>query len=151
MGADQAKSAGREQVVTAEPIDDLAAATGETFVDGIALSGVFFADPPCEAIAVAVNDLQAVVGGTAINDENFEVGIILIKEGLERCFERGTGIQIGYDDGDGGARHCSRHSAFEVRKYASVYFIFRVLVGSSPNEFMREDEMLVNPHRMGDK
>jgi len=41
---------------------------------------------------MAVNSFQAVVGRAAIDDEDFEVGIVLIEKGLERRFERGAGI-----------------------------------------------------------
>ncbi len=79
---------------------DLARSTREALVDGIGLPFVFLALPICQAISVFLDDFQAAVAGTAINDDVFNVWVILLEHAKHGLLKEARLVEGWGDDGD---------------------------------------------------
>jgi hypothetical protein len=72
--------AGVEEVVAVDVAVHVARGPREPLVDGVALPGVFLTHPPREPVGVALDDVHAVVGAAAVDDEVFQVRVALVED-----------------------------------------------------------------------
>ena len=75
---DRGERAGVEEVVAVDVAVDVAGGVRKTLVDRVALAVVLFADPPREAVGVFADDGGAAVGAAAVDDDVFEVRVVLV-------------------------------------------------------------------------
>ena len=73
---------------------------GETLVDCIRLTPVGLGDPPGKPVGIALDDIQRAIGGSAIDDEVFQVGIILRQHRLDGLFEETSLVIRWSEDGN---------------------------------------------------
>jgi sorbitol-specific phosphotransferase system component IIA len=45
------------------------------------LTGILLRDPPGQTVGVAVEDVHTPIGGSAVHDQVFDVGIVLFQDG----------------------------------------------------------------------
>ena len=86
-GADHGEAAGVEHIGGGDPAHDFAGGAGETFVEGVVHAVVRFGDPAGELGLVFTDDVEGAVGGTAVDDEVFEIGVVLREDGLDGLFD----------------------------------------------------------------
>jgi hypothetical protein len=99
---DLLQGAFREQIIAAQPIEDLARASGETLVDGIRLAMVLFAHPTREPWLVFSNDLHRVVRAFTIDDKIFEIRISLQQDRTDGFLKIDPLVETGSDNADPG-------------------------------------------------
>ena len=91
-----------ENVIRVEPRQDLAGGTREALVDGVGLPLVFLALPICQAIGVFLDNFKAAVAGAAIDDDVFNVRIVLLEHAAHGLLEEARLVEGGGDDADFG-------------------------------------------------
>src|SRR5205085_8480545 len=85
---DEARHHSRQEgVVGAEPAQDLALGTPEAGVERVDLAAVGLTAPPREPVAVGADDIDASVGGAAVEDDVLDRLVVLREHGLDRLFE----------------------------------------------------------------
>jgi hypothetical protein len=93
--ADDGKAAHLVLVGGRDPAHDFAGGAGEAFVEGVVHAVVRLADPAGDLRRVFADDVQGAVGGAAVDDEVFEVGVILREDGLDGLLEVFGGVEDG--------------------------------------------------------
>src|SRR5918994_286604 len=78
------QGAGFEQVVGAQPAQDVAARPVEPLYQRVGLPFVWFAHPVSQLIRVLLEDLYGVVGRSTVHNDVLQVGITLIEHALDR-------------------------------------------------------------------
>jgi len=98
-GADDGKAAGVELVGGGDPAHDFAGGAGESFIEGVVHALIGFGEPAGDLRFVFANDVEGAVGGSAIDDEVFEIGIILGEDRLDGLLDVFRGVENGSYEG----------------------------------------------------
>ncbi len=88
------------EVIRIEPADDLTRGFGKPLVNTVCLPLVLFGNPAREFRRVLLDDLDTVIGRTAIDDPVFNVGIILFQDRANCLLKKGSLVEGGGDNGD---------------------------------------------------
>src|ERR1051325_5467405 len=81
MLCDRGERSRQIEIVAVNKREDLAGGSLDAFVDGVHLTAIFFAHPESQSIFVSTNDRNRFIRTTAVDDDVFEVWIILIQDG----------------------------------------------------------------------
>jgi len=73
---------------------------GKTLVDGIRLALIRHRFPISQATGIFLDDLNAAIGGPTVNNDIFNVGIILVKHRLDGLIQEACLVEGRGDDGD---------------------------------------------------
>jgi hypothetical protein len=87
-------------IVAIQISDDVAGGSRQSLVDSVPLSTISFAYPIRYPITKASYDLGALIGASAINDDVFQIRVLLPKYGLNRLTEIASLIEGGCDNRD---------------------------------------------------
>src|SRR5690606_41562361 len=103
---DGVKRSGQQHVVTVEPRHDFACSTSETLVGRVRLSLIWFTDPISEFGGIFAQNIDAAIGRTAVDDDVFKIGVMLVKHRVESFTQkRRLIIRRRYDRYTGGDLH----------------------------------------------
>jgi hypothetical protein len=89
------------KIVGIQPSEDLALAKLPTPIDGVEGSAIRLRQP-ANSVAVSLEDAQRAIRGTAVNDDTFEVGVVLGENTLERGRKVASVILARDDNRNGG-------------------------------------------------
>jgi hypothetical protein len=101
-GGGAVKGSGFVEVVAVEPGEDVAGGCVEALGNRIVEVAVGPLNQAADVLGVALENAWGIVGGTAIDDDVFEVGVVLTGDAEEGLFEKGCAVEVGCDDGDTG-------------------------------------------------
>ena len=87
-----------EQVVAADPGQEIARGARETLVESVRLPAVRLDDDASAAPAIALDDVDRSVARAAVDDDVFERRIVLVEHGADRGFEIGRLVEADRDD-----------------------------------------------------
>ena len=102
--ADHGEAANLVLVGGADPAHDFAGGAGEAFIERVVHAFVGLADPRGDLRFVFTNHVEGAVGGGAVDDEVFEVGIVL-EDGLDGLLDVFDGVEDRGDEGDARPRN----------------------------------------------
>ena len=89
-------------IIRIEPREDVAVGVRKSFVDRIGLTLIRFADPGGNLPLIFFDDVHAAVGGATVNDDIFDVRVILFEHRADRRLKIGRLVKRRGDDGDKG-------------------------------------------------
>ena len=76
-GGHEIERAGKVEVVAVEPTHDITGGSTKSLVNRVCLAGVRFGHPVVEASFVVLDDRGAFIGAASVDDEVFEIRIVL--------------------------------------------------------------------------
>lgn len=91
--------AGKEEIVGVQPGEDLAAGLGEAGADGIGSAAVLLRDP-ANASAVGAEEIDGAIGGAAVENGVFDMGVALGENAVDGLREEVRHVEGRRDDGD---------------------------------------------------
>ena len=94
------KNARFKQIVAVQPGPDLPVNMREPFIQGVTLPAILLAFPMAQKRFITADDLDALIGAAAIDHDQFEIGIILLKKRTQRRLEIRALIKRRSDDAD---------------------------------------------------
>lgn len=83
------RAPGQVHVIRVQPGEDVTCRARERSIDRCRLSVIFLAYPPGQMAFVFLNDRDAAIAATAVDDDVFEVGIVLAEDGEAGLLEKG--------------------------------------------------------------
>jgi hypothetical protein len=86
-GGHEIECAGKVEVVTVEPTHDFTGGSTKSLVNRVCLAGIRFGDPVVEASFVVLDDRGAFVGAASVDDEVFEIRIVLKQHRSQRALK----------------------------------------------------------------
>lgn len=95
------ESSGQIEIVGILPAYPVARSTLQPFVEGVHLAAIFLANPKCQAVTVAFEDLAGSICGATVDDDVFESRIFLVKNAVERLGQERCLIEGRRDDRQG--------------------------------------------------
>src|SRR5262249_7087906 len=87
------------------PAHDFAGGAGKAFVDGVIHAVVRLTDPAGQMGFIFANDVNSAVGGAAVDNEVFEIRVVLCKDGEKRLLDVLGRVEGGGDERDAGQGH----------------------------------------------
>src|SRR5215203_5042078 len=87
------QGAGFEQVVGAQPAEDVAARPVESFYQRVGLPFVWFAHPVSQLVRVPLDDLYGAVGRATVHNKVLQVGVTLLDYALDRRLDVPTLVE----------------------------------------------------------
>src|SRR5919107_6228220 len=87
------QGAGFEQVVGAQPAQDIAARPVEPLYQRVGLPFVWFAHPVSQSVRVPLDDLYGAVGRAAVHNQVLQVGVTLLDYALDRRLDVATLVE----------------------------------------------------------
>jgi len=88
------------QIVRVYPGNQVTAGAGKALVNRIRLPAILFGNPACQPIGIFLNDSHGTIRGTAIHDVIFQVGVILVENGLDGLLQKASLVEGRGHNGD---------------------------------------------------
>ncbi len=87
-------------VTRIDPAQNIAAGAFEPLGDSLRISAIGLADPAGDPILILADDVDAAVGGAAVDNEVLVAGREIVEHGDNRLFKIGRHVERRRDDGD---------------------------------------------------
>ena len=120
--ADDGEAAGVELIGGGDPAHDFAGGAGESFIKGVVHALIGFGEPAGDLRFVFADDVDGAVGGTAVDDEVFEIGIVLGEDRVNRLLDVLGGVVDGRNKRNAGRVEGCRFEGLRLRSsWASAF------------------------------
>jgi hypothetical protein len=96
----------QQLVVSTQEQQPVAGGEKAHLVHGVVDAAVRLGAPPVDAVCMAPQDIECAVGGSAVDDDQFERGRLVPQDALQRPFQNGGGIESHHADAQA-RRRCS--------------------------------------------
>ena len=85
------------EIVRVEPAENISRRQRKAFIEGVSLTAILFTFPVRQVALVFLDDLGAVVGAPAVDDDVLQVRILLADHGQDRLLQE-TALVVGRRD-----------------------------------------------------